>query len=76
MALDLAKRNSAQDAVAWAQSVLSIAILSILATAPIGAIGIALGGPKLLSKMAPDEKKKTNSSADPDVIVTESQIVW
>ncbi|KAK7582286.1 hypothetical protein V9T40_013731 [Parthenolecanium corni] len=50
IALGLATKNNVFAAIPLAENVLTIAVLSILLTAPVGAIGIALGGPRLLSK--------------------------
>ncbi|PSN56735.1 Sodium/hydrogen exchanger 9B2 [Blattella germanica] len=55
VALDLARKTDADEGVVTlASQVLTIAVLSILITAPIGAIGIFLTGPKLLGRLAPD----------------------
>lgn len=52
VALDLARyvQSDANVKIQLAEQVLTIAVLSILITAPIGAIGILQGGPHLLSK--------------------------
>ena len=53
MALDAANAREggpmAQE-VAWGQQVLTLAVLSILVTAPVGAVLIAVGGPRLLAQ--------------------------
>ncbi|XP_065223901.1 sodium/hydrogen exchanger 9B2-like isoform X3 [Planococcus citri] len=56
LALDMAKKTHQDDAIPWAQNILTIAILSIVITAPIGAVGISVGGPKLLSNQPPNKK--------------------
>lgn len=48
--MGLATKNQVFSAIPLAEDVLTIAVLSILLTAPLGAIGIALSGPRLLSK--------------------------
>jgi NhaP-type Na+/H+ or K+/H+ antiporter len=48
VALDLARGRSDPATVAMATTVLTIAVLSILITAPLGALLIAVTGPKLL----------------------------
>jgi hypothetical protein len=52
VALDLARAENAQDIrkLELASQVLTIAVLSILVTAPLGAIGIHIAGPRLLGR--------------------------
>ncbi|XP_068084863.1 sodium/hydrogen exchanger 9B2 isoform X2 [Anabrus simplex] len=52
VALDLARKKG-EDAsiVEYASQVLTIAVLSILLTAPVGAVGIYLAGPRLLNRV-------------------------
>ncbi|XP_069698459.1 sodium/hydrogen exchanger 9B2-like [Periplaneta americana] len=55
VALDLARKQEADIATQQlASQVLTIAVLSILITAPVGAVGIYLAGPRLLGRLAPD----------------------
>ncbi|XP_065223902.1 sodium/hydrogen exchanger 9B2-like isoform X4 [Planococcus citri] len=63
VALDLANRSRQQDSIQWAQDVLTIVVLSILITAPIGAIGITIGGPRLLPKNQPVSKAVENGNS-------------
>jgi len=50
IALDLARQNDAsEEVILLGEQVLTISVLSILVTAPIGAIGIKLTGPRLLN---------------------------
>ncbi|XP_071453929.1 sodium/hydrogen exchanger 9B2-like isoform X2 [Hetaerina americana] len=42
--------NDGEDILGLASKILTIAVLSILMTAPLGAVGIALSGPRLLTK--------------------------
>lgn len=50
MALDLAREANNAEFIKIATSVLNLAVLSIVATAPLGTILISLSAPKLLSK--------------------------
>jgi len=53
LALDTAIRNQAgAEKVEWGLQILTIAVLCILLTAPIGAAAISLSGPRLLQKSA------------------------
>lgn len=64
------------DAEPYARDVLTIAVLSILLTAPVGAIGISVGGPRLLSNEPVVKVKKYNKKTDQksDVAVVEDQL--
>lgn len=65
VALDIAKqRGAGEDVQLLATYVLTIAVISILLTAPLGAVGIALSGPKLLNRV--DRKKETPSERRPE----------
>ena len=66
----MAEKNNRVDFVPWAQDLLTIVVLSILITAPIGAIGITVGGPRLLSKAPRDCNiaKKRNVSMEMAVV--------
>lgn len=61
------------DAEPYARDVLTIAVLSILLTAPVGAIGISVGGPRLLSN-EPVVKKHKKADQKSDVAVVEDQL--
>lgn len=72
IALDMALRHENMTSVVpYARDILTIAVLSILITAPIGAIGIAVGGPRLLSTDKPQYRTKTQKS---DVAIVEDQL--
>lgn len=73
VALDLAKSNKRPDVEPWAKNVLTIAVISILITAPIGAVGISLGGPRLLSN-EPVPNKKYKKDKQIEVAVVEDQM--
>jgi len=49
-ALDIAREHQARDEEEWGRIILTVAALSIVITAPVGAVLIALTGPKLLDK--------------------------
>lgn len=53
VALDLARTEDPQDTrkLELASQVLTIAVLSILVTAPLGALGIYIAGPRLLGRV-------------------------
>lgn len=55
--LDQLRQKKIEDQlmIKYATNILTIAVLSILITAPIGAIGITFTGPFLLNKVAPGE---------------------
>jgi len=50
VALDMARKMGTKEDQGSASQLLTIAVLSILLTAPIGALGIQWFGPRLLSK--------------------------
>lgn len=58
-ALDMVRRepNPAEEDLIRGSQILTIAVLSILITAPIGAIGLSLAGPRFLSKDLPRPPK-------------------
>lgn len=49
-ALDMAREEEDQTFVKFGLDVLTLAVLAILITAPIGALGIGLAGPRLLDR--------------------------
>lgn len=57
--------------VPHARDILTIAVLSILITAPVGAIGISIGGPRLLSTDIPKSRAKAQKS---DIAIVEDQL--
>ncbi|XP_048092314.1 sodium/hydrogen exchanger 9B2 [Alosa alosa] len=68
-ALDLARAEGNEVLEEYGLQVLTVAVLSILITAPIGAVAIGLAGPRLLQKYTsmPDEQpEKPEASAAPD----------
>lgn len=49
-ALDMAREQEDDALVKFGLDVLTLAVLAILTTAPIGALGIGLAGPRLLAR--------------------------
>ncbi|XP_056432275.1 sodium/hydrogen exchanger 9B2-like [Gadus chalcogrammus] len=54
-ALDMAREGGDEVLIGYGQTVLTLAVLAILTTAPIGALGIGLAGPRMLHRTLPDE---------------------
>lgn len=65
-ALDMVRRgdNPSQVDIDRGEQVLTIAVLSILVTAPLGSIGITLGGPRLLSAEDPREDNEQHKETE------------
>lgn len=53
LALDAAIKLGNAEMIEWGTSVLTTAVLSIIITAPIGALAIAISGPLLLNRIDP-----------------------
>lgn len=65
-ALDMARTKDDEVLKKYGMNVLTVAVLSILLTAPVGALVIGFGGPRLLQKpktSACGERVKPNLSA-------------
>ena len=58
IALDMARDRSDAEIIETANLVLTIAVISIVLTAPIGAISISVSGHKLLNKSVKSDEKK------------------
>ncbi|XP_054457514.1 sodium/hydrogen exchanger 9B2 isoform X2 [Anoplopoma fimbria] len=54
-ALDLAREEGDETLIKFGLDVLTLAVLAILTTAPIGALGIGLAGPRLLARQVKDD---------------------
>nr|XP_046237395.1 sodium/hydrogen exchanger 9B2 isoform X2 [Scatophagus argus] len=54
-ALDMAREEGNETFIKFGLDVLTLAVLAILTTAPIGALGIGLAGPRLLVRQVTDE---------------------
>ncbi|XP_078100503.1 sodium/hydrogen exchanger 9B2-like [Sander vitreus] len=54
-ALDLAREEGDETLINFGLTVLTLAVLAILTTAPIGALGIGLAGPRLLARQVKDD---------------------
>lgn len=68
MALDFARKEDPLDnsKLELASQVLTIAVLSILVTAPVGAVGIYIAGPRMLGRLVPptqDDDDAANGQA-------------
>ncbi|XP_051271813.1 sodium/hydrogen exchanger 9B2 isoform X2 [Dicentrarchus labrax] len=54
-ALDMAREEGDETLIKFGLDVLTLAVLAILTTAPIGALGIGLAGPRLLTRQVKDD---------------------
>ncbi|XP_035987068.1 sodium/hydrogen exchanger 9B2 isoform X2 [Fundulus heteroclitus] len=61
-ALDMAREEGDETLIKFGLDVLTLAVLAILTTAPIGALGIGLAGPRLLARLV---KGETETEAPP-----------
>ncbi|XP_040887586.1 sodium/hydrogen exchanger 9B2 isoform X2 [Toxotes jaculatrix] len=61
-ALDMAREEGDDTLIKFGLDVLTLAVLAILTTAPIGALGIGLAGPRLLARQVKDETEGEASS--------------
>ncbi|XP_029986021.1 sodium/hydrogen exchanger 9B2-like isoform X2 [Sphaeramia orbicularis] len=61
-ALDLAREEGNDAFMKFGLDVLTLAVLAILTTAPIGALGIGLAGPRLLARQVKDEAEAAATS--------------
>ncbi|XP_055793117.1 sodium/hydrogen exchanger 9B2-like [Salvelinus fontinalis] len=80
-ALDMARVSGDEVLVKYGLDVLTVAVLAILTTAPIGALGIGLAGPRLLTRHTEDthaDRKEGDLEADTETqqkdMVTESKL--
>nr|XP_006825815.1 PREDICTED: mitochondrial sodium/hydrogen exchanger 9B2-like [Saccoglossus kowalevskii] len=61
IALDTAReKGSSEEVIELGKQILTIAVLSIIITAPLGAAAIALSGPRLLNKTTSTSHKLVN----------------
>ena len=69
--LDTAKQQDtvSEDEVRYGEQILTIAVLSIMLTAPIGAAAIAFGGPRLLEQEEEREYQHAHKGGAPESIV-------
>ncbi len=58
-ALDMAREEEDETLMKFGLDVLTLAVLAILTTAPIGALGIGLAGPRLLARQVKGQHKHT-----------------
>ncbi|XP_041842141.1 sodium/hydrogen exchanger 9B2 isoform X2 [Melanotaenia boesemani] len=57
-ALDMAREEGDENSITFGLDVLTLAVLAILTTAPIGALGIGLAGPRLLARHVKEESEE------------------
>uniref|UniRef100_A0AAQ5YM48 Cation/H+ exchanger transmembrane domain-containing protein n=2 Tax=Amphiprion ocellaris TaxID=80972 RepID=A0AAQ5YM48_AMPOC len=62
-ALDMAREEGDEALMKFSLDVLTLAVLAILTTAPIGALGIGLAGPRLLARQVKGEEVDNEASA-------------
>ncbi|XP_047241774.1 sodium/hydrogen exchanger 9B2-like [Girardinichthys multiradiatus] len=65
-ALDMAREEGDETSIQFGLDVLTLAVLAILTTAPIGALGIGLTGPRLLTRYVKDETEREASPISPN----------
>lgn len=58
-ALDMAREEGDEILEKFGLDVLTLAVLAILTTAPIGALGIGLAGPRLLARQVKGQRTHT-----------------
>lgn len=59
-ALDMAREEGDEALIKFGLDVLTLAVLAILITAPIGALGIGLAGPRLLARQVKGQHTSTD----------------
>ncbi|XP_038588387.1 sodium/hydrogen exchanger 9B2-like [Micropterus salmoides] len=75
-ALDMAREEGDQTLIKFGLDVLTLAVLAILVTAPIGALGIGLAGPRLLARQVKaDETEDGGTSPSNNGIAQEKDNV-
>ncbi|KAM4536719.1 sodium/hydrogen exchanger 9B2-like isoform 1-T2 [Odontesthes bonariensis] len=62
-ALDMARETGDETLIRFGLDVLTLAVLAILTTAPIGALGIGLAGPRLLARQVKAEETEAEATA-------------
>ncbi|KAM4536639.1 sodium/hydrogen exchanger 9B2-like isoform 2-T2 [Odontesthes bonariensis] len=62
-ALDMARETGDETLIRFGLDVLTLAVLAILTTAPIGALGIGLAGPRLLARQVKAEETEDEAAA-------------
>lgn len=61
-ALDMAREEGDETLIKFGLDVLTLAVLAILTTAPIGALGIGLAGPRLLARQVKGQCAHTHTA--------------
>lgn len=64
-ALDMAREEGDETLAKFGLDVLTLAVLAILTTAPIGALGIGLAGPRLLARQVKGQYTPTQVTCLP-----------
>uniref|UniRef100_A0A7N8WZX5 Sodium/hydrogen exchanger 9B2-like n=1 Tax=Mastacembelus armatus TaxID=205130 RepID=A0A7N8WZX5_9TELE len=64
-ALDMAREEGDEALIKFGLDVLTLAVLAILTTAPIGALGIGLAGPRLLAQQVKGQHLHTYTNTQP-----------
>ncbi|XP_035280605.1 sodium/hydrogen exchanger 9B2-like isoform X1 [Anguilla anguilla] len=80
-ALDMARSKGDPVLEKYGMTVLTVAVLAILVTAPIGALSIGLAGPRLLQKRADPAAGKLEGEGNPEssndlVFMTEASVTY
>uniref|UniRef100_A0A3Q3LPT7 Sodium/hydrogen exchanger 9B2-like n=1 Tax=Mastacembelus armatus TaxID=205130 RepID=A0A3Q3LPT7_9TELE len=70
-ALDMAREEGDEALIKFGLDVLTLAVLAILTTAPIGALGIGLAGPRLLAQQVKDESEAETTTQSSNGTVQE-----
>ncbi|XP_024916479.1 sodium/hydrogen exchanger 9B2 isoform X2 [Cynoglossus semilaevis] len=70
-ALDMAREVGDETMIKFGLDVLTLAVLAILTTAPIGALGIGLAGPRLLEQQVKDETEGEATTSTCNGVVQE-----
>uniref|UniRef100_A0A3P9DTE2 Sodium/hydrogen exchanger 9B2-like n=1 Tax=Maylandia zebra TaxID=106582 RepID=A0A3P9DTE2_9CICH len=60
-ALDMARKEGDEALIKFGLDVLTLAVLAILTTAPVGALGIGLAGPRLLARQVKGQQAYTST---------------
>ncbi|KAL0970531.1 hypothetical protein UPYG_G00243340 [Umbra pygmaea] len=73
-ALDLARESGDEVLIKYGLDVLTVAVLAILTTAPVGALGIGLSGPRLLSRYIHSDPEIETKTTQKDDATIESRL--
>ncbi|KAJ8008597.1 hypothetical protein DPEC_G00106540 [Dallia pectoralis] len=73
-ALDMARVSGDEVLEKYGLDVLTVAVLAILTTAPIGALGIGLSGPRLLSRYTQSDPEVVTDTPQKETSILESKL--